>query len=538
MASSSRGWRPALLTTAVLLVLVTSLTSAASLPTALSSGRGTFYSDWDGGACSMAPIDRTNFPTAYIAALNTNWYNSGKVCGQCYEVACVGAWTGSNACCTGKNVTVLVTDHCPAGGTWCNGDVNHMDLSDAAFTRIANPSCGVIKLNYRQVPCPYYSRNIVAKMKDGINAWWFAVMFKQVAGYGSIVKAEIKDSAMTSWSAMTHQSYHYWVGQSTAGFKPPLSFRVTDLEGNVVVMDKVISSIKPSAEVDTGYQFGQPASNPPPPPPPPPQPAIHPPPPPPPTLPPPPPPPQPATQPPAQLPSLPPPVKAASPSRRRRTPSPLAAPSPPAVLEIPPVQAVEVVDLSPTPALDLLSNPPSVDVTVALPPLFSQTPPTEVDNAIVPSSPAEPVEDPIPAPHEPEIPQRIPPPMVSAAPLSEPEPELSPTQDQTEDEVVRPPAIQVIESPKPTHPIDDVQAPSAGQNVVPSVKAVLADNTLESAQGDNSSTAVPWWVWLIVSVLTAAVLGLAIGLIIMSMKMKKEASIGHNKFFQSKHIIY
>lgn len=82
---------------------------SGGLPGPWSDGRSTYYTGWDQGHCSLGTIDRNDFPTTYIAAPDAAWYATGMACGRCYEVSCVGPWTGSQQCCKGPNVTVLIS---------------------------------------------------------------------------------------------------------------------------------------------------------------------------------------------------------------------------------------------------------------------------------------------------------------------------------------------------------------------------------------------------------------------------------------------
>ncbi|KAK6944279.1 RlpA-like protein, double-psi beta-barrel domain, partial [Dillenia turbinata] len=72
-------------------------------------------------------------------------WNNGAVCGKWYRVTCTGPTNPvPHPCYDGKSVTVKVVDHCP-------GCQNTFDLSKEAFSTIANPVAGVIKIDYTAV---------------------------------------------------------------------------------------------------------------------------------------------------------------------------------------------------------------------------------------------------------------------------------------------------------------------------------------------------------------------------------------------------
>jgi len=103
----------------------------------VKSGEGTFYDGVQGssdGNCSL-PVAADEF---MHCALNTIDYQNSNACGACIEV------TGS----LGKTI-VKVVDRCPE----CKpGDV---DLTQQAFSKIANPIDGRVPITWKFVPCPF-----------------------------------------------------------------------------------------------------------------------------------------------------------------------------------------------------------------------------------------------------------------------------------------------------------------------------------------------------------------------------------------------
>ncbi|XLU46262.1 hypothetical protein S245_041076, partial [Arachis hypogaea] len=97
------------------------------------------------GACKYGKTVENPPISKLTAAAGHYIFRQGYGCGACYEVKCT-----DNPACSGKSVTVVVSDECP----WCSG--YHFNLSGAAFASLANPSqqdtlrkLGQVNLQYR-----------------------------------------------------------------------------------------------------------------------------------------------------------------------------------------------------------------------------------------------------------------------------------------------------------------------------------------------------------------------------------------------------
>ncbi|KAL2481018.1 putative EG45-like domain containing protein 1 [Abeliophyllum distichum] len=115
-------------------------TSLIYMATAIP-GTATFYTTYVPSACYGFQDQGT-----MIAAANPSLYNNGEACGRRYRVKCTGATNqGVPQPCTGNEVTVKIVDLCPG----CGND--QLDLSQEAFSVVANPDAGRIKTDYNQV---------------------------------------------------------------------------------------------------------------------------------------------------------------------------------------------------------------------------------------------------------------------------------------------------------------------------------------------------------------------------------------------------
>ncbi|XP_077236760.1 EG45-like domain containing protein [Tasmannia lanceolata] len=82
-----------------------------------------------------------------IAAASDVIWDNRAACGRRYSIRCTGATNqGVAQPCTGTSVVVTIVDYCPSG---CRGRT--IDLSQEAFSTIADTNAGVIQIDYQQV---------------------------------------------------------------------------------------------------------------------------------------------------------------------------------------------------------------------------------------------------------------------------------------------------------------------------------------------------------------------------------------------------
>ncbi|PSS07900.1 EG45-like domain containing protein [Actinidia chinensis var. chinensis] len=122
----------------VVCIAVCSLFSVASA----IAGTATFYNVYVPSACYGFEDQGV-----MIAAASDALWDNGAACGRMYRVSCSGPTNeGVPEPCKEGSVTVKVVDRCPSPG--CQATI---DLSQEAFSTIANTDAGKINIDYNQV---------------------------------------------------------------------------------------------------------------------------------------------------------------------------------------------------------------------------------------------------------------------------------------------------------------------------------------------------------------------------------------------------
>jgi expansin len=186
-------------------------------------GRITFYSQSPAVACD---IPQSEWPQ-YTAALSEKQFQNGLACGATANIK-----NGT------KEIQVMIVDLCPKQGNeqWCSGDLPHFDLGGAtAFSQLENIDVGVKEVQIQFVPTPVGDTPIKFHLKDGINAYWFAI--QALNHRYPVSKLEIQDPKTGSWITGTSKAdlWNYWVFTfSGAGLTTPYQIRITDQYGQVI----------------------------------------------------------------------------------------------------------------------------------------------------------------------------------------------------------------------------------------------------------------------------------------------------------------
>uniref|UniRef100_A0A2N9HPK2 Expansin-like EG45 domain-containing protein n=1 Tax=Fagus sylvatica TaxID=28930 RepID=A0A2N9HPK2_FAGSY len=121
------------------LIMVIMAISMASVANA-AQGTATFYTPpYVPSSCNGYQNDGV-----MIAAASDAIWDNRAACGRKYRVKCTGATNlGVPQPCKGTNVVVKIVDYCPSPA--CRGTI---DLSKEAFSKIADPDAGKIKIEY------------------------------------------------------------------------------------------------------------------------------------------------------------------------------------------------------------------------------------------------------------------------------------------------------------------------------------------------------------------------------------------------------
>ncbi|MFE7744537.1 expansin EXLX1 family cellulose-binding protein [Nocardia sp. NPDC057455] len=150
-------------------------------------------------------------PDGFYAGLSTPDFGHADLCGAFLDIA---SPRGS--------VRALVVDRCPACAP------GQLELSAAAFARIADPADGVARVGYRLVRDPQPAQELTYEVQPDSSASWFGVLF---GGSGNPLRAAaVRPAAGGPWRPLIRRADNYW---TLSGAGPgPFTARVTDVYGN------------------------------------------------------------------------------------------------------------------------------------------------------------------------------------------------------------------------------------------------------------------------------------------------------------------
>ncbi|KZS39586.1 hypothetical protein AWE51_08005 [Aquimarina aggregata] len=201
----------------------------------VKSGEATFYggvAGSSGGNCSL-PVAADDVKHC---ALNNADYDNSNGCGACLEV------TGSR----GKTI-VKVVDRCPE----CKpGDV---DLTQEAFSEVANPIDGRVPITWKFVPCPLMANETIkVNFKSGSSKYWTAIQFRDHK-YAVSKMEYLKDNV---WINVERKLFNFFI--EPKGITSPMKLRITSVVGEQLIFDAV--EINTNSDFDTAQQFSVPAN--------------------------------------------------------------------------------------------------------------------------------------------------------------------------------------------------------------------------------------------------------------------------------------
>jgi len=194
----------------------------------------------DGGACGyQSAVGQPPF-SSMIAAGSTPLFLNGLGCGACYDVMC-----SSHKACSGKPVTVVITDLSP--GNLYPGEPAHFDMSGTALGAMAKPgradqlrNGGVIRVQYKRVPCKYPGVKITFKVDPGSNPFYFKTLIEFQNGDGNLRAVAVKQAGSRSWTPMTHDWGALWRCNNGQRLRAPFSLRLTSDSGRKLIANNVI----------------------------------------------------------------------------------------------------------------------------------------------------------------------------------------------------------------------------------------------------------------------------------------------------------
>jgi expansin (peptidoglycan-binding protein) len=168
------------------------------------------------GNCSLsAPADDL------FVALPPPEYAAGAACGSYLEV------TGPRG-----SVRVKVIDQCPECGA------GHIDMSQAAFSRIGVLSQGIIPVTYQTVVDPSLPGPLTVRVKEGSSQYWLAL---RLDNHGNALTRVQVTGPSGGAHVLTPTDYGYWLAASGAG-PGPFRVQATDDQGHTVTLPNIVLS--------------------------------------------------------------------------------------------------------------------------------------------------------------------------------------------------------------------------------------------------------------------------------------------------------
>jgi expansin (peptidoglycan-binding protein) len=168
-----------------------------------------------------------------FAALPPAEYASAAACGGYLQVS------GPDG-----SVRVKVIDQCPDCAS------GHIDLSEAAFSRLAPLSAGLINVSYAPVSDPPLPGAVSVEVKQGSSQYWLALLADNTGN----PLASVQVQTPSGWLSLARASYNYWIAQSGSG-PGPFTVRLTDTQGHQATVSGI--TLSPGAVQQTGtWMYG------------------------------------------------------------------------------------------------------------------------------------------------------------------------------------------------------------------------------------------------------------------------------------------
>jgi expansin (peptidoglycan-binding protein) len=185
-----------------------------------------------------SPPGNCSYPSApadgLYVALSPSEYASAAACGGYLEVH------GPDG-----SVRVEVVDQCPECAA------GHIDLSPAAFAKIAPLSAGQVSVSYAHLANPALPGPLGLRVKEGSSRYWLALL---ATNTGNPLAAVAVRTASGGWHDLARADYNYWIAASGVG-DGPFTVRLTDTAGHQVTVGGI--ALSPGVVQGTGtYMYG------------------------------------------------------------------------------------------------------------------------------------------------------------------------------------------------------------------------------------------------------------------------------------------
>ena len=191
-------------------------------------GYTTFFEAGDGdGECLLGAV-----PGVLVAAMNRPTYGMARVCGAYLLVRAAN----------GHSVVVLVTNRCGPCGP------GHIDLSEQAFARLANPDRGKIPVTWKLLS-PAITRTISIRYDSGSSRSWCGI---QVIGHRNPV-ASLAVRVGGGWQNLPRALDNYFISAKGRGCGGPI--RITDIYGQHLTIYGI--ALRPEVVQPTKVQFAR-----------------------------------------------------------------------------------------------------------------------------------------------------------------------------------------------------------------------------------------------------------------------------------------
>ncbi|ONM53190.1 Expansin-B4 [Zea mays] len=192
------------------------------------------------GACGyQTAVGKQSF-NSMIAVESALLYRGGEACDACYEVKCT-----SNAACSSKPVTIVITDLSPGG--LFHREVAHFDMSGTVMGTMAKPDMGdkvraggVVRIQYRRVPCKYPGVNVAFKVDQGANPFYFNVLIEFEDADGNLNTVDLMLADNREWTPMAHNWGATWCLNNGRRLRAPFGLRLTSDSGRVLAPNNAI----------------------------------------------------------------------------------------------------------------------------------------------------------------------------------------------------------------------------------------------------------------------------------------------------------